>query len=402
MSDDFYSILEIKKTATVDEIKKAYKKLALKWHPDKNKDANATEMFTKIGEAYNTLIDPEKRKIYDQFGKEGLNNHGMQFNPNDMFNIFKHAFGEQSPFGMPNMFQQNNQPIRHIEIQEKITLRDVYTGKKTHVNFSRDSNCPSCNGIGSDDGVDRVCKTCNGRKLVQQQTRMGMMISISTIPCPTCHGSGSDNGSHVCKKCSGNKIIKENYHVDVEIPIGCSDGEIISFDNIGNYDINSKKRSNVYIRIAIEQNDKFIRNAVIDGKIRIDGADLLTQITISFAESLCGFSRNIELIDGSSISFSVSDIIKHGDLYSIAGKGMPIKNTSHFGNLHIMFQVDYISSLSDDKKKLLWKLLTDNEYPSKGLTHNNNVILSKFNPHIENNSSHNKQHLPQDAQCAQQ
>lgn len=384
MADDYYSILGVDRNANQDDIKKSYRKLALKWHPDKNKDPEAVDMFKKIGEAYDTLSDPEKRKVYDQFGKDGLNNHGMNFDPNDIFNIFKNAFGEQSPFGgmpgmfppgmfppgmfQPGMFQQGNPQQQSIEIIEQIKLKDVFTGKNIKREFNRNSICSGCKGTGSDDGVERTCKTCNGKKMVQQQTRMGPMISISTIQCPSCKGSGSASGSHVCKKCNGSRLINDTYTINIDIPIGCSDGEIFVIENIGNIDLSSKKRGNVIVKISIEQNEKFFRNAVINGKIKIGGTDLLTQINITLAESLCGFTKTIKHIDGRDITFSIKNIIKNGDLYTINGEGMPSKTNHQKGNLHILFDVEFMQSLSFEKRKALWEILTDKPYKEQLFT----------------------------------
>lgn len=385
MEDDYYSILGVDKNANQDDIKKSYRKLAVKWHPDKNKEPGATDMFKKIGEAYDILSDPEKRKVYDQFGKDGLNNRGMNFDPNDMFNIFENVFGKQSPFGMsgmfsqgmfppgmfpPGMFQQGNmqQHQQNIEIVEQIKLKDIFTGKNIRKEFNRNSICTHCKGTGSDDGVERICKTCNGKKLVQQQTRMGPMISVSTIQCPSCKGSGSASGSHMCKKCNGSKLINDTHSIDINIPIGCADGEIYVIENVGNIDLSSKKRGTVIVKISVEQDEKFIRNAVINGKIRIDGADLLMQMNITLAESLCGFTKTIKHIDGRDITFSIKNIIKNGELYTINGEGLPSKTNGRKGNLHILFNIEYMQSLSFEKRKALWEILMDKPYKEQLFT----------------------------------
>lgn len=375
MEDDYYSVLGVDKNANQDDIKKSYRKLAVKWHPDKNNDPKATDMFKKISEAYDILSDPEKRKVYDQFGKDGLNNRGMNFTPED---IFRNVFGENSPFGMsglfsngmfpPGMFQHSNSQQQNIEIVEQIKLKDVFTGKNIRKDFNRNSICTTCKGTGSDDGIERTCKTCNGKKLIQQQTRIGPMISISTVQCPSCKGNGTASDSHMCKKCNGSKLINDTYSIDINIPIGCADGEIYVIENVGHFDLSTKKRGNIIVKISIEQDDKFIRNSVINGKIRLGGSELLMQINITLAESLCGFTKTINHIDGRDITFSIKNIIKNGDLYTINGEGMPSKTTGKKGNLHILFNIEYMQSLSLEKRKALWEILTEQPYIEQLIT----------------------------------
>ena len=386
MSDEYYSILGVDKKSNADDIKKAYRKMALKWHPDKNHSPDAPDMFKKIGEAYDVLSDPEKRDIYDKYGKEGLNDKGMHFEHGDVFDIFRRAFGENSPFGMfgipgmfPGMFnnQQQCQMERPIEILEKIHLKDVFFGKEITKSVNRNNMCISCNGTGSDDGVERTCKTCNGRKFVQQQTCMGPMITINTIQCPTCSGKGIDNKTHTCKKCNGNKIISEKYSFKINIPIGCPDNEIMLYEGTGNYEPSTKKRGNIIVKIEIEQHKKFIRNAVVNGKIRINGCDMLLPIDITLAESICGFTKTFRHIDDREITFSIYDIVKNGDMYTMKGEGIPSKDGTK-GNLHIVFNITYIDKLSPEKRKAIWEILTENPYDEKQFIHIKNNI-SKFN-----------------------
>jgi DnaJ-class molecular chaperone len=394
MTENYYTVLGIEKKCSQDDIKKSYRKLALKWHPDKNKSPEADEMFKKIGEAYDILSDPEKRQVYDQYGKEGLDNHGMHFDPGNIFDIFKQAFGDQSPFGIQGMFSQgmsgmfpqgmqgmfqqgNSSQQRNIEFVEQIQLKDVFTGKKILREFKRDSMCAKCQGDGSDDGIERKCKSCGGRKYVQQQIRMGPMVSINTVPCPTCHGNGSDNGTHMCKKCSGAKLTNENYSIECVLPSGYIDGDIIVVENCGNFDLSSKKRGDVIIKIAVQQNENFLRNVSINGKIKIDGIDLLTQVNITLAESLCGFTKTIRHVDGRDITFSINDIVKNGTLYTIVGEGIPKKDSRNRGNLHVMFNVEYIDTLSPEKKRAIWEILTDKKYVEQPAT-SSKIDIVKF------------------------
>lgn len=406
MDENLYVILDVDKDASSDDIKKAYRKMAFKWHPDKNKEENASEMFKKISNAYNILSDPEKKKAYDQFGMAGLNNIGSNFNGEGMgfdpFNMFKSAFGgdTRGGFGFSDMFQhgENMRQNNIIEIVEQIQIKDIFTGKKICKQFNRKSICNACKGTGSIDGVERKCKTCNGRKMVQQQTQHGHMISIHTIQCMTCNGTGNNNGINACKKCGGEQVINEMFKVDITIPIGCSDNEIFMFNDIGNIDKETKKRDKVIVKINIAQDEKFMRNVVINER-KIGDSDLLFQMPITFAESLCGCSKKIEHITGKILIFNVQNIIKNNDMYTIEKEGLPQKNGG-VGNLHIIFNVEYILNLTIEKKKILWNLLTEKIYNEQQFEQSNSKIV-KFNEKHQHQQQH-RQSQPQPQQCAQQ
>lgn len=414
MTEDYYKILEVNKTASQEEIKKAYRKLALKWHPDKNTAPEATDMFKKINEAYDTLSDPEKRNIYDQFGKDGLNNHGMNFNPGNPFDIFERAFGGQSPFGMGmfpgmGMFQHHENQQVDIEIVENLSLQEVFTGKKVNREIIRSILCNECNGHGSIDGKNHTCKNCNGRKVVQQQIRMGNMISISTIPCQSCKGSGCDNSSR-CKKCNGEKVIKEKVNVTFNIPSGCIDGDVIIVDGIGNIDVSAKNHGKLLVKICLIRDEKFIHNATVNGKINIDKYNLLTHVDITLAESLCGFSKIIKNVNGANVAISTIEIIKNNDMCIVKNEGLPMKEGNSRGDLYIIFNIIY-PTITKEKQKELWKLLTNTTYVEPNENSKNKINIYKFDEdhttNQQNNGRNEQQHFrghpgQQNVQCAQQ
>lgn len=357
---EYYDILEINKNCDQNEIKKSYRKLALKWHPDKNKSPEAIEMFKKINEAYDILSDPEKRKIYDQFGKDGLNNKDMQFDPNNMFNMFNSMFGEHMNFNVSG-FGFQSQQRSNIELVEHITLNDIFTGKTVKKTFSRKSFCVDCNSTGSSDGKEHTCKICNGRRFVQQHTRMGSMLSISTVQCPTCNGRGYDNGTHNCPKCNGEKFINESFSFDLTIPFGFTENDAIIKKNIGHYDLSTKTRGDVIIKINVMRDQNFIRNAMVNGQYRIDGYDLLTRVHITLAESLCGFTHTIKHVDNRNIIFNMSDIVKNNDLYIIENEGLQTKEKDIRGKLYVIFIIDYVDKLTIEQKKIIWHSITGTE-----------------------------------------
>jgi DnaJ-class molecular chaperone len=371
MSDDYYTILGVDKKSDITEIKKAYRKLALMWHPDKNNSPEAVDKFKKISEAYDTLSDSDKRKNYDTFGKQNMPHH-MPFDP---FEIFRRSFGEQ--FQMPNMFQQhfnmpshfNMQQNNNIELVENLTLKEVFTGKKVSYSFNRNSPCQSCNGSGSDDGVERKCPTCHGQKQIHQRIQQGPFQMIQVIQCNTCQGSGFQNGTHSCKNCKGSKIFSEPINFNFSIPSGCIDGNAITIDNIGHIDMQTKKRDKVIIKINVLKHDKFLRGVTIDNKLRVDGYDLLMPIEISIADSLCGFTTSFTHIDDRNISFTVSDVVQNNSIYVINNEGLPNRENGK-GKLIVMFKINYSENISNDNKKIIYEALTGKQYIQKETSSN--------------------------------
>ena len=361
MEEDYYKILGLNRSADQNDIKKAYRQLALKWHPDKNKDPHAIDMFKKIGEAYDVLSNPEKREIYDKYGKDGLENNGMHFDPTNIFDMFQ------------NVFQNNRQDEDVITLIEQISLKEVFTGKNITKKIQRLSICPDCNGCGSNDGVDHLCKTCHGKKLIQQRTQMGFMISVSTIVCPTCRGTGGDQ-THMCLKCSGGKLVKELVEFQFNIPVGTSEKDTILIDDIGNINLTTHKRGKVIIKVAIEKHEKFLCNVAIDG-IKINKHDMLMTENITIAEALCGFSKTFKTIDERKVTYETSDVIKNNDIYVIKNEGLPIGTTGKKGNLIVVFNVEFPNHISFDKRKIIWETLTGDAFKEQLFS---NTTIEKY------------------------
>merc|ERR1711871_459522 len=193
-----YKTLGINQDASESEIKKAYRKLAIKFHPDKNKDnqEEAAEKFKDISEAYQILSDPEKRKLYDQLGMDGVNGSGMQFNPNDLFEHLFGGMGGMGGFPFGDMFNQGNMRKREkvaepVMIKKKVTLEEIYLGKEINVNYTQTSHCKACQGTGSKSGKSSQCQTCQGSGVrnVVQQIGPGMIQQFQKT-CDVCNGSG--------------------------------------------------------------------------------------------------------------------------------------------------------------------------------------------------------------------
>jgi len=205
---EFYDLLGISPDADESAIKKGYRKMAIKYHPDKNPgDKNAEEMFKKVGEAYETLSDPEKRKIYDRFGKEGLTNQGGM-GAHSAADIFSQFFGGMGFGGFGNSGPRRGD---NISSALQVSLEDLYNGKKQKMAVTRNVICSSCKGTGAKNGIKpKKCSECDGRGIKVVIRQMGMMIQQSQQECPVCHGSGEIiNEKDKCTQCKGRKVVSE-------------------------------------------------------------------------------------------------------------------------------------------------------------------------------------------------
>lgn len=361
---DYYEILEIKRDATPSDIKKAYHKLALKWHPDKNKDPNAVEQFKLISEAYDTLSTPEKKTIYDQYGKDGLNKNHMQFDDRNIFNIFEQMFGGQLFRGFGGAFNpmfggqqfgfQQTSPDANIDVFEKITLKDICIGKKIVHEIDRKTLCVTCDGSGSKDKKTCECGTCKGHKMVRTQSVHGNMIQISTGMCPTCHGSGTIIRDK-CDKCKGEKYILEKYKFTCDIPIGYIEKDTMLLNGIG-HELENHYRGNITIHIQIENNENFRRNLMINDEIKMTPYDLLTTMQINIIDSLCGFTKTIKNVDNSDVAVSSDAMVFHHDIIKISDAGLPTlgkhNNVVKKGNLYVYIKIDKLTLTPEQKIKL--------------------------------------------------
>lgn len=341
---DYYSILEINKSATIDEIKKAYRKLALKYHPDRNSNPSATEKFKEIGEAYEVLSNPEKKEIYDKYGKDGLENNGIhRSSAADIFNAF---FGNNSPFGQ-NIFNiftsnRNNVPMPlPIKYSLEITLKEAYFGTTKSINLNINTICDECNGTKLQKGKSEIiCPYCKGNGKIQQQ--IGMFITISM--CNFCKGNGKMiTKEDECLKCHGKGLIEKYNTINVNINKGIHTGDKIYLQNQGHYTLDGI-RGDIIIIVSIKPNNifKFIKNT----------NDLYTEYTIDLIEALIGCYINIEHINGNNYLIHVNKILNPDSIITIPKLGYPI-NDSIYGNLKIKINIRMPHKLTNEQKEQL-------------------------------------------------
>lgn len=352
---NLYELLEIPKTATEDEIKKAYKKSALKYHPDRNPDNidECTEKFKQVNKAFHILSDPAKRQKYDKFGIiDGEEGSGTDFpggfNP---FNIFQNIFGNGG-MGMPN--QENKQrntkgPDKKITVN--LTLADVYKGKSIFVEFNKIICCDECKGSGAlNKDAIKTCSTCNGQGQVVHMRRMGPMIQQMVQPCGNCKGKGKiiENGKE-CIKCKGNKSITIPRHLDCYVKEGSGKGTFYKFKNESDWIPEIQEVGDLVL---------FIDSKNEEGIFRREGNNLIIKKQISLLEALTKTEFFFKHLDERILKVSYDKIIHPGQNMVIKGEGMPDFNDSLiYGDLIIQFDIVFPDSIENERSKYLVKIL---------------------------------------------
>lgn len=368
---EYYDILGVTKTASADEIKKAYKSLALKWHPDRNPDntKEATEKFKEISEAYSILSDPDKRKLYDLKGKNGINNPfdvgGFPFptnpDPDHNFNpqhIFEEMMRQQSPFsqffnngGEPNNKQQKTQHrSTNITYELKVHIKDLYTGCNKKLKLNRDIVCKECKGSGckSNNMNNSKCYDCKGKgcTIEIRQLAPGFISQLST-PCNKCSGTGEYiSVSNRCEICNGKKVIQEECLFDINISKGARSGDSIIFYGKSNESPGLATGDFIVKVKEINDDTGFIR----------DDQNLIFKKTINIIDALCGCSFDITHLDGRIINYKTSptETIYDGERKIIKGEGMKFGNNNK-GDLIIEFKLEFPKQLNnqDNIRKIL-------------------------------------------------
>lgn len=341
---EYYNILKIPKNASQDEIKKAYRKLAIKYHPDKNPgDKEAENKFKEISEAYSVLSNEEKRKIYDKYGKEGLNQgDGMKFDPSEIFErFFSSSFSSNFEHPFSNFFRSSQQRSdvkkrsADIIVDCNVELKDLYCGKKLKRKATRNRICKKCNGNGTKDKSKPVqCPDCGGKgiKVVRQQK--GFMQIVQQIECDKCRGHGEVIApSNICEKCFGSKVTLESKILEINILPGMADGERIIFKGESDEYPDTIPGDIIFI-VKSKQHPQYTRV----------NNDLYYTTTISLKKALCGFTMHIKTLDDRVIKCKYNDIITPNCKLKIRDEGMPIKGvTNQHGNLYISFNVKFPS-----------------------------------------------------------
>jgi DnaJ-class molecular chaperone len=394
MSKNYYDILEVNKDAKEDEIKKSYKKLAVKWHPDKNMDnkEESERRFKEISEAYQVLSDPEKRQIYDNYGEEGLKDNGMGQNnpfnsPNDIFQMF--FGGGRSPFES-NAFFNNRETQKKTDakvINVPITLKEYYHGSKKRITLKLKNLCKKCDGNG---GLNlKTCNNCGGHgiKIMDRMIGPGMMQRIQTT-CNVCNGS-KKIAETKCNICNGDKIKVEEKQFLLVIEPGSENNEKKVFENSGDQLPNELIGDVIFI-LKEEDNSLFKRI----------GDDLIYKYNITLGDSIIGPTISFKHLNDENIFFKEPNIIKENSYSLVKNKGMPKKNMENsFGDLYVLYYIVYPSKiLSNSEKDIIKTILpvtnidNDNETNTKSKLCENFSLDNIHNKNTRNNHHQNHQH----------
>jgi molecular chaperone DnaJ len=347
---DYYDVLGVGKGATADEIKRAYRRLAIKYHPDKNPgDKEAEAKFKECAEAYEVLSDEDKRKQYDQFGHEGLRSAGMhdfsRMNVEDIFSMFgfEDLFG-----GIFGGSRGGRRAAQHpdsargydLETTMELSLKDIATGTEKTIEFTRQDACEECSGSGSAKGSSPVnCPACGGAGQVVRGGGFFQMVST----CPQCKGSGRII-KNPCKKCRGSGRVPKKRTVSVKVPAGVHEGQAVRVAGEGEPGRGSGGRGDLYCYVRIKPHEFLQR----------DGNDLVTVVPVSFTQAALGTTIDVPSLDGTK-GLKIPPGTQYGSVFRIKGQGLPDMHTHRTGDQLVQVIIETPTKLSSEQQELLKK-----------------------------------------------
>ena len=364
---DFYEVLGVSKSATDEEIKKAYRKLAKQYHPDLNPgDKQAEQKFKEVSEAYEILSDKEKRSRYDQFGHAGVDpNFGAGggtgggfggfsgFGGFDMGDIFGDIFG--GGFSSRGTSRRGPQRGSNVSAQVTISFEEAAVGCEKEINIYRIENCPDCDGTGAKPGTETAtCTVCGGTGQVRstQRTILGNMQTVTT--CSACGGKGTVV-KDPCPKCAGKGKIKKGRKIKVKIPSGIDDGQTISLSGQGNVGESGAPNGDLYVAVNVRPSADFKRS----------GFDVSYDMTISFAEAALGATVEVPTLDG-KVKYDIPEGTQPGTVFRFKGKGIPYLKRSGRGDQYVRVNIEVPKHLSKKQKDLLREFAGMAKPKSKG------------------------------------
>jgi molecular chaperone DnaJ len=361
---DYYKILGVSKNATQEEIKKAYKKMAIKYHPDKNQNSKEAEKkFKEINAAYEALGDPEKRKMYDQFGEDGLKGNPFQGGSGGFSGDFSDIFGSGGFGDLGDIFgdffgggrgrkSRRNAPRQGSDLLVNITLsfEEAFKGVTKQIKVSRTDKCDVCNGTGAKSGTSKkMCPTCHGAG----QVKMSQGFFSISQTCPTCHGSGEiiDNP---CIKCHGTGFIRGEKLVEVKIPAGINEGHKIRVAGEGNAGENGGPRGDVYLAVHLKPHALFKRN----------GDDIILEIPVTYPQLVLGDTIDVPTMDG-TVAMKIPAGTQTGTKLRLKGKGFPSLQRRTNGNQYVFLRLEVPKHISKSHREKIEELKNFDEEMKK-------------------------------------
>lgn len=356
---DYYEVLEISKDASSDDIKRAYRKLAKKYHPDINKEKGAEEKFKEINEAYEVLSDANKKEIYDQYGFDGLENGGMGFdgfqgfsggfsNINDIFESFVGGMGGFSGFNFGgSRSSRSNSPIKgdNRYLQMSIEFLEAIKGITKNITLNVDKKCDKCDGSGAKSKNDiKTCKTCNGTGKITRQTRTAFGIMQQLSDCPDCHGTGKTI-TNKCPHCNGEGYINKKENIEVKIPAGISSGQQIRLAGYGDRGYNGGPNGDLYIEIIVKPHKHFVRQ----------GDDIYISIPISAIDATLGTKIDVPTCNG-DVSLSIPAGSQPNQKLRLKGYGVKNLRSGIVGDQYVELKIEIPTKITKEEKELYQKL----------------------------------------------
>ncbi|HZI41214.1 MAG TPA: molecular chaperone DnaJ [Gemmatimonadaceae bacterium] len=350
---DFYTTLGVPRGASDDDIKKAYRRLAMQYHPDRNNGAkDAEEKFKEITEAYDVLRDPQKRAAYDRYGEAGLRGGGgfHHVDLSEALSIFMRDFGAFA--GLDEMFGfgsgRSGGSVRSgadVKVTIPLTLAEVATGVEKKINAKLLEPCDRCTGSGAEPGSKpQTCSTCNGSGEVRRAQRSFFGQFVTVAPCPTCKGEGTIVQTP-CKKCRGEGRLREERELKIDVPPGVATGQYMTLRGLGNAGQRGGPRGDIHVIFEVADDPRFER----------DGEELYTEVLVTYPQLALGADILVPTVTSSS-TLKVPPGTQSGQVFHLRGRGLPRVNASGTGDLHIRVQLWTPDRLTDDERNLIEQL----------------------------------------------
>lgn len=349
---DYYEVLGVEKGASTDDIKRAYRRLAIKYHPDKNPgNKEAEEKFKECAEAYEVLSDEEKRKRYDQFGHEGLRGSGVHdyshMNAQDIGDMFGDMFGDifgdifgGGRRGRAAGGRRGASRGYDLETTVELTLEEIATGSEKTIEFTRQDTCAECKGTGMAKGKQPSrCNTCGGSGQVQRAGLGGFFQMVST--CPQCQGTGQVI-TDPCKVCRGQGVVPKKRSLTVKIPAGVHEGQGIRINGEGEPGRGGGPRGDLYCYVRIKAHPFLMR----------DGANLVVTVPLSFTQMALGATIDVPTLEGTR-KLKITPGSQHGSVMRVRGQGLPEVRSGYKGDLLVQLVVEIPQRLTAEQERLL-------------------------------------------------
>lgn len=376
---DYYEVLGVSKSATDDEIKKAYRKIAIKYHPDRNPgNKEAEEKFKEAAEAYDVLHDPQKRQQYDQFGFDAPGGGfggfgGGGFSTDDIFSMFGDIFGGHAGFGgFGGGFGGGHHAPQYrgadLRINVTLSLQEIATGTTKKFKVKKDVACPDCHGSGAETGSSaETCTKCGGSGVVMKTVRTMLGIMQTQTECPECHGEGKVI-KNKCHNCGGTGVIKGEDIVEVKIPAGVAEGMVVNIPGKGNAGPHNGVNGDIQVCIFEEANDTFVR----------DGNDVIYNLLLDIPTAILGGTVEIPTIDGSKVKIKIEPGTQPGKTLRLRGKGLPAVQGygQGTGDLVVNISVFVPKTLTKEEHKAIESLRDSENF--KGDKETKKSIFDKF------------------------